>query len=140
MVKNKHELLAEVQKYLDDRGYDYRMPFALKRAVEDTLDMATTCVSEDDIKWVEVTLDVIAEGIAHFKEDILKQARQSAQCPHAEYLPATYTHQRRVVGYMFVYQHKCAACGNVETVQVRDEQDKPDWAADARQQYYNNSI
>lgn len=140
MNKNKHELMTEVQNFLDSKGYEYRMPFALKRAIEDTLAAARECKDDDDIKWVENTLDIIVEGITHFKEEVLKQARYSAQCPHAEYLPATYTHQRRVMGYMFVYQHKCAACGYVETVQVRDDKDKPDWAADARQEYYDNSI
>ncbi len=94
------------------------------------------------------SLNDIANVIQCMKNDLSKAEKElmdlhtkRENCFHKNFGKPTYTYQRRIFNnYVFVYSRVCSDCGYDQIIQCNEASEKPEWAIDATERYYNNSI
>jgi hypothetical protein len=78
------------------------------------------------------------------KEHVIKLIKIKSECEHLEFSsPCDYTFQRRVVGYLHVYERRCLNCGYLQNYSYPYgglALAKPDWTNNSIQRYHNNDI
>lgn len=94
---------------------------------------------EDDEDFEQYKIDV-RTSLEYVLEKHSDLYYKNKGCVHKEFNKPTYTFQRRVIGYVFVYERVCKCCGYVEHKTVDEPKDKPEWAEQATERFYNNSI
>lgn len=62
------------------------------------------------------------------------------KCEKHDYANWTYTNQKRIMKYVYVYQQKCNKCSHIVSEQVDEKSECPKGAENAIEQYYNNFI
>jgi hypothetical protein len=104
------------------------------------------------IKHNQITDSAELDGLVNQLKDQLESNRSRWQeaitnrntCQHSEFGKTTYTVQRRIMGYVTVYERSCKSCGYVDVFSLYSESEEksvlPDWTIKAEQRYYNNFI
>lgn len=92
----------------------------------------------NSVEELEKMIDECIGELMDTKPIALKALAERLECDHS-FKDPTYTVQRRVIGYVTVYQRVCSDCGCIENV-TKETDGTPDWADGAKEQYYNNSI
>lgn len=99
----------------------------------------------ENIEEYEKDLDSAIAYIASLKDnnDIRDFAINNINCKHEEYKGATYTVQKRIMGYATVYERVCKNCGHTDiwsNYEGEKDGQEPEWTIGAKRQYYNNFI
>lgn len=132
---SKKYLYKDFEKFEEKKGYT-SIHNSARRILERLYDYATWATPEE----IEAEIVFIKDMLTYFEDSIVNTAKQVEVCQHDWGTP-TYTIERRVLGnFVYVYKVECKTCGFRKSEQVDKEEDKPDWAVDAKQMYYNNFI
>lgn len=117
--------------------------YGMKNVVLKNIDRT---ISTNRLKTVE-ELDQIIDRLKVQLEDSRKllktRINKLSECEHV-YKQATFTDQRRFLGYVTVYERHCTLCGYTDVFQHSDDvvevKELPEWTKNAEQRYYNNRI
>ncbi len=89
---------------------------------------------------IDSAVDSAIEELQAARIDMRKNYLSRAACLHL-YRKARFTIQGRLIGCVRVNERTCKHCGHTESFQEsQDLDDRPEWAIDASEQYYNNNI
>ena len=116
---------------------------AKMRACRKSVQHIANAVSRGSIRTVEELeeeFETITNIIDEMRPELIKKLHKVNECQHTDHFPATYTFERRVLGYVYVYKRVCRSCMKPESVTCSEPSGAPDWAKDATQVYYNNGI
>ena len=92
---------------------------------------------------LEANIDYCKQLIEDAREDMHLAFMNTDGCQH-NYEHSKYTIQRRLIGFVRVNSRSCKECGFEDIYQegtdTPDRHDRPEWAGDAKEQYYNDSF
>lgn len=89
-------------------------------------------------KELEKKFSEMLEELYKAKDAALLALKEIQTCKHEEYHNPTYTYERRIVNYVYVYKRICKGCGIIEHSQCNYKNEKPEWAEGAEERYHNN--
>ena len=88
---------------------------------------------------VEKAINDHVTTVLNARDQLIAQFRLLDGCGH-DFKNPTYSVQKRVLGFVTVYERKCNVCGYKEIFQQNDKESLPDWTDGATETYYNNDI
>ena len=91
---------------------------------------------------IEKIIDEAIVLLEDFKSAAHEDLNQLMTCQH-EFNPATYTHRRMLLNWIYVFERKCKHCDFVESFTQDDfaaKEERPEWTHNAKQCYYNNDF
>lgn len=91
-----------------------------------------------DIKEVEIFIRECKCRIHDYKVEMEDYFHN--KCDKHNYADWTYTFQKRIIDYVYVYEQKCKKCGHTVNKQVDDKKECPVGSENAQEQYYNNFL
>lgn len=93
------------------------------------------------IEKIDEEIETLISNLKIARERAIELIEETSVCEH-DFDKATFTHERRVIGYSYVYRRKCKKCFYEEIISRHDAEIKslPDWTIGAEQRYFNNSI
>ena len=113
----------------------------MKHIVIKNIDRAISFNRVKTVEQLDKTIDRLKVQLEDSRETLKLRINKLSSCEH-EYKHPTYTVQRRIIGYVDVYEHQCKHCKYTETFQYSEESvgGLPIWTKNASRRYYNNSI
>lgn len=88
-------------------------------------------------KEIDSTINRLVTELQDFRYELTEISEKVYKCEH-EYHKERWSCQRRVIGYVYVYERTCKHCGQQDIVTCKEESDAPEWASKALQRTYNN--
>jgi len=95
----------------------------------------------DSESEVNAAIDQSIKRLEECREDALEAFYVFDNCTHEDWRSSTFSVQRRVLGFVTVYERICKSCRYCQSVTVGDNaNDKPLWGDGAQETYHNNDL
>ncbi len=99
----------------------------------------------EDEREIKEAFNAYKLQVSKAKKEALESFRESNSCSHEEFTPPFYQLQRRVLGYVYVFQKECKCCGKKFSMSCGEdspynERNHPEGYQGATERYYNNNI